>query len=114
MHAAERMVQDPGDSPPVLLQKEVEETLTTNVWIEHVRTPHSEQGSVRVQGLCSLCLLLLGNPQPASDIFLRETLASACRETPACCPCPPSAATSPDRAFGRIGILHLWEMVAVS
>ncbi|EPQ18112.1 Acetylcholine receptor subunit delta [Myotis brandtii] len=25
--------------------KEVEETLTTNVWIEHVRTPHSEQGS---------------------------------------------------------------------
>lgn len=47
MREAERMVQDPGANPPVFLQKEVEETLTTNVWIEHVRTPHSEQGAQR-------------------------------------------------------------------
>lgn len=110
MCAAERMEPDPGHSPPVFLQKEVEETLTTNVWIEHVRTQGLGEGA----GLGSPCPLQFGNPQPAPDIFLWEALAPACRETPASCPCPPTAATSPDRAFGRIGILHLWEIVTVS
>lgn len=113
MRAAERRMRDPGDSPPVFLQKEVEETLTTNVWIEHVRTPHSEQGARRgCRAQAPLCPLLLREPPACLRRFPAGGAGSCLQRNPCQLPLPAQCSHQP-RAFGWTGILHLWEVVTI-